>query len=896
MPIAGSFSGASARGTGEFNLLQDSNASVAIYAVSHLTAATPSSPSAGSCTYSTLTPHFLQVGWSVTIANVGGATGGSFNGTFTVTAVTPLTFRVSNSVTGTATLSTNGITATVRPPSTWVCPPNVYSVDVLAIGAGGGGGSVVNTGDSKTPTYTYTAGPRGGNTFFGEQTAVEIVYFASQVPNAGQAEYIYGTYPGAPTITTGMTVTVTGSSVPGVNITNATVLGTGNDGTHQIFYVANNSSTASQYLTAFANAYVVAGGGSGQTQGTGSGQTLSVAYPASGGTAIINGGNSSSGGYSGGQGVQGGGGAGGYAGAGGSSQDNSTFTISTTTNSTSQTAPSPPFTISGAVTASLVTTSTSHNYSVGEIVNISGVNTTFSTTITSLVSTSTALTLNVTSGGTQFLAGDYVTFTGLTDYVSGSTSSIATTLSSKNATYTATNNFVAGQLVQLGGASSVATITRVGATTSLITYTCSNSLTTGQLVTIRGLSRSAYNITGFVSSASATQFTIAGSGFTTLTAATDSGSVYQGHGNEYITVLSATSSTFVVNPNGNNVVTGTACGTARTITPSGTIKATFAAALISSAFVSSSTSTTIVCGTVGSIGTLPSQSGTVTDTPTGIYGDTIIISTPATNQFYAYKVASGDLRAGTGGTVVRNGQNGSGGSGGSGSNAGVLRNDGAQAMFSGGGAWISGYVAPNPYNGYVGTSVGNYMGGSSAVPIISAVDNGSGSTAVFTVNSDYPVSNYITVGESVQLAGLTSSFVTYNGSAMVTAATGTTFSIASTTSATGATAQSAFAWPTPTTGKGITRGVPASASTTGGAGGIYGGGGSGPRGSGGGGALAWANGISVVPGRSYNVSPGAGGQASIGTNTYYFTDGGGGHGVVRIMYGPTKAWPTTNVS
>ena len=167
MPITGSFSGASARGAGQFDLLQDANASAVVYAVTAITGATPSSPSAGSCTYSTGTPHYLQTGWSVTVANVGGATSGSFNGTFTVTAVTDLTFRVSNSVAGTATFTTNGLSATVTPPNTWLCPPNVYSVDVLAIGAGGGGGSVINTSSTKTPAYTYAAGPAGGASTFG---------------------------------------------------------------------------------------------------------------------------------------------------------------------------------------------------------------------------------------------------------------------------------------------------------------------------------------------------------------------------------------------------------------------------------------------------------------------------------------------------------------------------------------------------------------------------------------------------------------------------------------------------------------------------------------------------------------------------------------------------------
>ena len=813
MPIAGSFSGASARGVGEFNLKQDFNASAVIYAISNITGATPSSPSAGSCTYTTQTPHFLQVGWSVTIANVGGASSGSFSGSFTVTAVTPLTFRVANSVAGTATFSTNGITATVTPPSTWVCPPDVYSVEVLAIGGGGGGGSVINTSSTKTPAYTYTAGPAGGASTFG--------------------------YSG--------------------------------------------------------NTYISAGGGSGQTQGTGSGQTIGTAYASAGGTATIGAGGSS-GGYSGGQGFQGGGGAGGYAGAGGSSRDNSTFTISTAAASTSQSIASPPSANPGTYNANLIQTSTNHNYSVGEIVNISGVNTTFSTSVTSIVGTSSLATVNVTSGGSQFLANDSVTITGLTDYVSGTTTSLATTQSSKNITYTATNNFVATQLVQLSGASSIATITKVGATTSLITYTCANSLTTGQLVTISGLSRTAYNITGFVSSASSTQFTIAGTGFTALTAVADSGSVYNGHGNSYVTILSATASTFVVDPNGNNLVTGTACGTTRTITPTGTIKATFPGSswMGSSWTVTSSTATTIVIATFFA-GTLPSQSGTVSATPIGPNGYNEVISIPNPNQFYAYPTGSSTLRAGTGGTVTRIGQNGTGGSAASSANNGALVS-GSATITGGGGTWLNGYVSPTTYSGYAGSPLlTDYMGGSAVVPITSAIDNGSGSTVVFTVASGYDLSTYLPVGSTISLAGLTSPYNIYIGSATVTAATSNTFSIASAQSAKTSASQSAFVFVRSAAG-GSNLGLPSSSSYTNTYGGTFGGGGAGPIGSGGGGALAWANGISVVPGRSYTVSPGAGGQASIGTNTYYSTDGGGGHGVIRIMYGQTKAWPTTNVS
>lgn len=81
-------------------------------------------------------------------------------------------------------------------------------------------------------------------------------------------------------------------------------------------------------------------------------------------------------------------------------------------------------------------------------------------------------------------------------------------------------------------------------------------------------------------------------------------------------------------------------------------------------------------------------------------------------------------------------------------------------------------------------------------------------------------------------------------------------------------------------------------SWNGGRGGLYGGGGGSASGfylGGNGGALAWINNYVVVPGNSYNVTVGAGGQGSL--------DGGSGApGCVRIVWpGDTRQFPTTNV-
>ena len=65
-----------------------------------ISAVTPSSPSAGSVTYTTLAPHGFAIGNTVVISDLVPV---EYNGTFTVTAVTSTTFRVANSTTATVT-------------------------------------------------------------------------------------------------------------------------------------------------------------------------------------------------------------------------------------------------------------------------------------------------------------------------------------------------------------------------------------------------------------------------------------------------------------------------------------------------------------------------------------------------------------------------------------------------------------------------------------------------------------------------------------------------------------------------------------------------------------------------------------------------------------------------
>ena len=68
-----------------------------------ISAVVPSSPSAGSVTYTTLTAHGLAIGDTVVIS---GLLPVEYNGTFTVTAVTSTTFRVANATTATVTDAT----------------------------------------------------------------------------------------------------------------------------------------------------------------------------------------------------------------------------------------------------------------------------------------------------------------------------------------------------------------------------------------------------------------------------------------------------------------------------------------------------------------------------------------------------------------------------------------------------------------------------------------------------------------------------------------------------------------------------------------------------------------------------------------------------------------------
>jgi len=77
-------------------------------------------------------------------------------------------------------------------------------------------------------------------------------------------------------------------------------------------------------------------------------------------------------------------------------------------------------------------------------------------------------------------------------------------------------------------------------------------------------------------------------------------------------------------------------------------------------------------------------------------------------------------------------------------------------------------------------------------------------------------------------------------------------------------------------------------------GGLYGGGGGGTYAvCGGGGGLGWKNNISVTPGSSYTVVVGAAGAPNQGTSSN--NAGYGGQGVVRILWGAGRAFPTTSV-
>ena len=256
------------------------------------------------------------------------------------------------------------------------------------------------------------------------------------------------------------------------------------------------------------------------------------------------------------------------------------------------------------------------------------------------------------------------------------------------------------------------------------------------------------------------------------------------------------------------------------------------------------------------------------------------------------------MRFGTGGTVTRVAQNGAGGGGGSGVPVTLLSVSGYPG--GGGGVWNNGYVG-SVNNGLAGNGQAEaWTGGSASLPLTNIVAT-SGGSAIFTIGSNYPVDAYLGVGQRIFLTGLTGSGIsTYNGSQTITAISkaNNTFSISGSSNV-ASTAITASVAPTFVGGgSGGGNSMPSSSSYRGARGGQFGGGGGGNNGAGGGGGTVWVDQMSVVPGTVYQISAGVGGQSyygGTGTVVAYSTDGGGGHGMIRIMYGQNKYWPN-NVS
>jgi len=898
MPLVSSFSAASSRGEGEFNLLQDSNTSVIIYAVSTIIAATPSSPSAGSVTYQTTTRHFLQVGWSVVVANVGGASSGSYNGTFTVNSVTDVTFTVTNSATGTATFPYSPL-ATVTPPNTWTCPSNVYNIHVLCIGAGGGGGLVANSGSTKNAFYSYTSSPNGGTSAFKD---------------------------GATTL-------------------------------------------------------IAASGGGGQTTSTSqpvlvSGGEYSITPPLGSSYQGYGGGKGGGGGY-------GGGGAGGYSGDGGSAQDNSAFTISTlsiptnTTNKSPSTgmgatdttfvAPSPPWDApTSTAWVSLVNTTTPHNYAIGDLVNIFGGDSSYTSTVTSITyNTGTGIATYNTSSAHYFQVGDAPVLDPLPSPTSGTVTSIQSLSTTGNTVYTASNTFGAGEIIQLTGAGgSNVTAYSVNAAGTLITYICSNSLAVNNVVTIDGLNISNVNLTGKITSRTATQFTVTVSGFPVISATGQSGVVYRGFGNREVTLASATSTTFTVNAAVTGFTGATPTATT-TMAPVGTITGAWNASYyMDSPTIASTPTATSFTAAISNGGPVSAISVLAYNNPGYVTGYGTVYAVPSTTSFKWNLDNTYTNRASSGGYTQRIATTGSGGSGGSGTQY--------IYMWAGGGVWLNGTGALVPMNGYA--NVYQPGGGSSGVIIISG--SATASVATFTCDPRYPPNIYLTSGGQIDVYGLGAPFTGYNSLGSYpynTGTTATTFTMTSLgTISGGATiAISGTAYSLATAGEaGAT--FPTTTTSPGGRGGVFGGGGVGSVGGGGGGALAWLDNLSVIPGTTYTIQVGSGGIAPLPvvqrtitnasgngasvvytytgaantfvTNMYvtitgvtptgynlvnvvitaftantftvastvtgsysgsggiatlqysiYNYDGGGGHGAVRIMYGRDKQFPYTNV-
>jgi hypothetical protein len=922
MPIASSLAGASVRGEGQFDLIQATNATAVIYAVSCATAA---SGTGSAITFQTAGFHYLDTLSSpvtVTIANAP-----SFNGTFTVaTTPTPTSFTVSSTATGSYSISPqgSGYQATVSPMTTWTCPPNVYNISVAAIGAGGGGGNITNTGGSKTPTYVYTSGPAGGNTYFGNSAVV--TYFTPNNPSTGIASYVYGYYPGTPTITTGMNVTVTGSSVAGVNIANATVIGTGNDGNgHQTFSVANSSSTPAQYVTATVvdnaiptGAYITAGGGFGQT-------ATSVSYvQVSGGTYTISpplgiSSGATGGGY-GGMGGGGGGGAGGYTGQGGNSHSVFDTAISLTSMAGGATSSiAPPLTNSGSSSYyTNVITASGHGFQVGELIYLTGINQTSTAgPVTSISNTDGAnTTVTVTNGASGVYATDSVILYNLVDVTfAGSSASVSTTSGSLNVTYNGfSHNFVVGQFVYMGGVTSLATVTACSATGTTATYyfnvPASATAWTGQLVTIISSPTAQFNITGFVrtvATGAAGNFTILGSSGTFAAQGKVAGSatVYQGYGNTNLMYVSATgATTFTASGNANGAVSITGSASSATRATISLLGAPSAIWPVATQFGISGSATA-----AGSGSTFVLAAGVIGRTPTGYSAPSSVASaTPSyyptsgvgavvassTNTFTWWNGGNNLMKPGTGGTAQRVTSNGTGGGGAAGGDQGALVTGGVGSTgLSGGGTQINGYVGSTLYSGVVGQSQnsGVFEGGSWFLPITAY--SSTTATATLEVDPNYPPNKYVNTGEYVNIGNSGP----YDGFRQVTGVTATSFSISNGTTA-ARTVVTASAYPQKSAGQTQPSGPPAISNKQGSYGGNFGGGGMGNVGGGGGGSVAWINSLSVIPNKVYTVMVGIGGSATFtGTASAYYQayDGGGGHGALRIMYGQTHAFPNGTI-
>jgi len=835
MPIASSLAGASVRGEGQFDLLQATNATAVIYAVSCATAA---SGTGSAITFQTAGFHYLNTIASpvtVTVANAP-----LFNGSYTVASTTPTSFTVSSTATGNYSISQGaGYQATVSPMTTWTCPPNVYNISVLAIGGGGGGGNITNTASGKTPTYVYTSGTAGGNTSFG--------------------------YSGT--------------------------------------------------------AYITAGGGVGQTA------TSSSYVQVSGGTYTISpplgiSSGATGGGY-GGAGAGGGGGAGGYTGQGGNSHNVFEGAVSLTSMASGVTATiSPPITIFATSEYTNVITASGHGFQVGEIINLTGINQTSTAgPVTSISNTDGSnTTVTVTNGASGVYPVDSVTISNLTDVAfAGSSASISTTSGSLNVTYNGfSHNFVVGQLVNITGVTSLATVTACSATATTATYyfnvPASATGWTGQLFTITGSPTAQFNITGFVrtvATGAAGNFTILGSSgtFSAQGKTTGSATVYQGYGNTNLMYVSATSASgFTASGNsfGLVAITGSACSASRTsISLLGSPSAVWPIGSNASLVITGSPSAFAVGSTLVLIG-----SNVIGKTPTGYSATSSVASAipsglttasglgvavaTSTNTFTWWNHSNNLMKPGTGGTAQRVTSNGTGGGGAAGGDQGALVTSSTTLTgLSGGGTQINGYVGSTLYSGVVGQSQnsGAFEGGSWFLPITAY--SSTTATATFEVNSNYPPNQYVNTGEYVNIGNIPS----FVGIQQVTGVTATSFSVSNGTSA-ARTVVTASAYPLKSQGNSTNSGLPATSNLSGSYGGNFGGGGMGQIGGGGGGSLAWINSLSVIPNTVYTVMVGIGGSASYtGTATAYYQafDGGGGHGALRIMYGQTHAFPNGTI-